>query len=348
MRRVALILCLLLPCLSGMAQQKHFEVAVNGSYMMTNNSSYWGNNAFGFGVDAAWWYRTTGDAWWMLRRQHPSFGIKVSYEHIPDGIAGDRFGIVGLLRGCFLPGVDWLEWNIGPGFSLYTKSAKITGDKTNVFISSALNCLIDFGLTAHLNERMTLGARLLHTSNGMLSRPNQGLNYIQLDVGVKFGDTEKLPLVECPDTSFRRHELGFTLSPGVAMTRYEPLDGYYPCYDLSLNYLYYVDPVVAFGVTADLWYSFVDNELKKRYNVEWPVPCYLSVMPTAEGFWGPVSIKAGMGANLLTSDLIGIKIYERVGVYYNWNRHYAGVAIHAHAGQIMFIEWSWGMRFAMC
>lgn len=348
MKRAVLSVFFSLLSLYGMAQQNHIEVALNSSYMMTNNSDYWDNNAFGFGIDAAWWHRTSGSEWWMLRRQYPSFGVKVSYEHIPDGIAGDRFGIVGLLRSRLLPGVEWLEWNVGPGFSLYTKPSKSTGNKDNVFISSALNCLIDFGLTAHVGECMTVGARLLHTSNGMLSRPNQGLNYIQLDLGVKFGKTEKVLRTEYPDTTFVRHEMGFTFSPGVAMTRYKPLDGYYPCYDLSLNYLYYVDPVVAVGATVDLWYNFVDNELKKRYHVEWPLPVYLSVMPTAEGFWGPVSIKIGMGANLLTSDLIGMKIYERVGAYYNWNRQYAGVAIHAHAGQITFIEWSWGMRFAVC
>ena len=345
MKRLALTMIMFLLCMICTAQQKHFEIAVNSSYMMTNNSSYWKYNTFGFGVDAAWWYRTTDDKWWMQRRQHPSYGIKMSYEHIPAGIAGDRIGIVGLIRAPFIPGVSWLEWNLGPGFSYYTKSAKKTGDKDNIFISSRLNCLIDLGLTAHINEGVTIGARLLHTSNGMLSRPNQGLNYFQMDVGLKLGETKKIPYQECLDTVFKREEIGFTFSSGLALTRYELLDDYYFCYDLSINYQHYIDPVVAVGVAVDLWYNFADNDLKPRYHVDWPVPVYLGLLPTIEGFWGPVSIQAGLGSDLLVSKLIKIRMYERVGAYYNWKRHYVGVALHAHAGQVAFIEWSWGMRF---
>lgn len=77
-----------------MAQRQHWEVALNSSYMMTNNSQYSRYNAIAFGADVAWWYTVTGNEWWMQRRHYPSFGIKVSYEHIPDGISGDRTGFV--------------------------------------------------------------------------------------------------------------------------------------------------------------------------------------------------------------------------------------------------------------
>ena len=70
-----------------------------------------------------------------------------------------------------------------------------------------------------------------------------------------------------------------------------------------------------------------------------------SAMAFAEFFWGPVSLKAGIGPNIVVSPQVTIPYYERLGVYYNFGNNYAGVAVNAHGGRVEFIEWTYGRRF---
>ena len=95
-----------------------WELSLNGSYMMTNNSRYSSNNSVAYGIEAAWLHRSFADDYWRVRRRHPSFGIRASYARIPDNIAGDRYGLVGLLR---RPLSDRFHYTIGFGLSAYTK-----------------------------------------------------------------------------------------------------------------------------------------------------------------------------------------------------------------------------------
>ena len=68
-------------------------------------------------------------------------------------------------------------------------------------------------------------------------------------------------------------------------------------------------------------------------------------MGVVELFWGPLSIKAGIGLVVAASNQVTIPIYESVGAYYNFGRNFVGVALNANAGRIEFIEWTYGRRF---
>ena len=344
MKRLALILLLAL-FIPVSAQNSHWEVGLNSGWMSPNGFSMLDYAAFGAGVDVAWLWQTPGNTYWMQWRRQPSFGLKGSFEYVPDGIAGSRIGLVGLLRA---PLWGRLDYNIGIGLSAFNRTRYIIHDQDNIFISSLLCCLIDIGFVYNIGERLQLSASFVHSSNGNLVRPNKGLNFMQLGFAARLGEGYKGPVTRegigyVP--FFNRHEVGFTLSPGGSMSRHTFQPGFFFDYDISLNYCYYIVPLISVGATVDLWYNGSHDWQREVYHDPYPVPMYVGMMGTIEGHWGALSIKAGVGPQLFVSSFVTIPIYERLGAYYNWGSNYVGVAVNAHAAKAEFIEWSYGRRF---
>ena len=129
------------------------------------------------------------------------------------------------------------------------------------------------------------------------------------------------------------------------MARDSLMDGYYPCYDLSIYFQQYKSSVFAFGGAVDLWFNGSDWNHIRRDESAYRIPLYLSGMGVMEFFWGPLSLKTGLGLVVVSSNQVTIPFYERVGVYYNTGRNFMGVALNAHGGRIEFIEWTFGWRF---
>lgn len=296
-------------------------------------------------MDVTWWSRGIDSSLWRCRRGYPSFGLKFSYAHIPNSVAGDRFGITGQLRQPLFRSDNW-EWSAGLGLSAYTRPRSITGDTNNIFIGSLINCLIDFGITYRPMDWYYVSVRVLHTSNGMLMWPNMGLNYLQLDFGTTLGQRypKRYPKEESSPKFYER-EFGIAFSQGTVMARDRDFEGYYFCYDLSFSYQRYSSPLFAYGGTVDLWYNFCDMRHLNREDGVYSIPLYVSAMAHMELFWGPVSLKVGMGPNIVVSPQVTIPFYERVGAYYNFGNNYVGVAVNAHGGRVEFIEWTYGRRF---
>lgn len=324
-------------------------MGLNGSYAAPNNFNMMEYAVGAASVDVAWLNRPTDPDYWRLQKHYPAFGFRGSFAYIPEAIYGHRIGMVAFVRA---PLWKWVDYSLGLGVSTYTKAQCFTGEEENIFISAAVSCLIDVGLDFRIGDDLLLNASLLHSSNGMLYRPNKGVNFLQLGVAVKLGnDYEKSfdwehsrELIDSvPD--FRRHEWGLSLSPGLVMSRRNSMDGYYACYDLTLYLQRYTNPLFAFGGALDLWFTGSDMHLLERHRNPYRIPCYLSAMAMAEFFWGDLSIKMGAGPVIVSSSFVDTPFYERVGAYYNFSRRYLGVALNAHGGRIEFIEWTVGFRF---
>lgn len=347
MRRIALILValLLFPVVGLRGQSSRWEVGLGLSYMTPNNFNMMEYSAMSVGGEIGWWHCFQGEEWWVARRKNPAFGIKASFAYIPTGISGHRIGLAGVIRAPLWKRIDY---HIGAGFSGYTRSSYFTHDEENIFISTLVSCLIDVGFDYCLTDRLSMSLALLHSSNGMLHRPNKGLNFLQLGLSYNLsGPGYRLQPASpepAPPEMESRHEVGMTFQGGVVESRDNRLDGHYPCYDLSFNYQYYIDPVVAVGGTLDLWYNGSHYKLARMLEESYTFPCYVSALGYIEGKWDRVSIKAGVGPVLVAPPRVKIRFYERVGVYYNMGRHYVGVSLHAHAGVIEFIEWGYGFR----
>lgn len=343
MKRVVVLTVLLCSGLL-MAQNGHWELGFRGSYVMHNFDD----------LSLVATGSADLDVTWLSSRQPRaagashlfSYGARASFSYMPVGVAGHRFGLVGIVRAPLIPRLDY---HLGVGISTFTRPQSLTHDPNNQYISSVLNCLIDVGFDYRVSQRLYLTAALTHSSNGLLYRPNMGLNFFQAGISYCLGgiDTCVLRGSSSAATLPARHEVGFTLSPGVVMSQKLWQDGYYFCYDLSLNYLYHLNSVFSFGATMDLWYNDSHTEQLQRLEVDYPTPVYVSAMPVFEGNWGPLSLRVGVGPVLIASPLVKIRYYERVGLYYNLGHHYIGAGINAHSGIIEFIEWSYGYRIPL-
>lgn len=343
--KTAVVLLFILAAGALRGQSSRWEATLAFSVMAPNNFNMVGYTAGAVSGELGWWYCFEGDDWWIARRKNPAFGIRGSFAYVPTGISGHRLGLAGVIRG---PLWRRLDYHLGAGFSMFTRSQYFTHDEENIFISTLLACLIDVGVDYCLSDRLTASFALLHSSNGMLHRPNKGLNFLQLGMtyrlaGPAYRLQQPSPMPEQPSMA-SRHELGLTLQGGVVASRDERLDGLHPCYDLSLNYQYYLDPLVAVGGTLDLWYNMTHYHLARMSGESYTFPCYLSALGYIEGFWDHISIKAGIGPVLVAPPRVKIRFYERVGAYYNFGHQYVGMALNAHAGVIEFIEWSYGVR----
>lgn len=330
----------------------HWQIGLNASYAMPNNFDMMEYSRGTFGFDVTWFSRQSGNEYWRLRKHYPAFGIRGSFAYIPNAIYGHRFGLAGIVQA---PLGRLLDYHLGLGLSSYTRPQSITHDPDNIFISSVVNCLIDVGFDLRLGERYLLSASLLHSSNGMLLFPNKGLNFLQVGAAVKLGNEYERTLDWqhsrlLIDSSYRMpptSEVSVAFSPGTVMSRDTTFPGYYFCYDLALTYQRYASPTFAYGATVDFWYNFVDHEQLQYERSSYTLPLYLSALGTMEFFWGPLSLKAGLGFSIVSSPQVSTPLYERVGAYYNLDRLFLGVGINAHGGRIEFIEWTLGYRFRL-
>ena len=341
---VAVLLCLL--PLAVRSQSSHVELTLSPEYMLTAYDFQSPDNIVCGSIEATWWSRVP-DADWKYAYPQPLFGVMADWSVSPHSICGYRFGLAGKMR---TPLTSWLDWDVGLGAAGFTKPANLPGDTNNVYITTPLTFLIGTSLSVRCSERLRLSLGLLHTSNGALRLPNRGLNYFQL--GLTYALTRptsvsSVPLTEPVENFLPYHALGFTLSPGLVAARHSSQQGLFLCYDLSLNYEYHHSPRVAYGATVDFWYNFSHREQVIWYHDDYTAPVYVSMLAFVEGFWGPLSIKAGMGPVLAASSRVGIPFYERVALYYNFGHNYVGIGINAHAGQAEFVEWSYGHRFRL-
>lgn len=334
-----IVTLLLLATTFTLSAQSPWEVSLGGEYMMTDYSYLSLHNTWGTGLQATCFpYVTDGYA----------YGLKLDFGLAPQSICGNRLGAAFLIR---TPVHRWLDVDLGLGLASYSKPSYVTGDPANLYISTPLVCLFDFGLVAPLDSRSHIAFRVLHSSNGNMRRPNRGLNYFRLEMGFNLDERPRgwkgYGLRTMGEGEGVKDEVNVMVAPSLSFSRHNLQHGLFFCYDLSLSYEYYVRPQLGVGGTVDLWYNFSHPWQLPRYHDPYTLPVYFSALVFAEHFWGPVSVRGGVGMVLAASTRVMVPYYERLAVYYNFGHNYAGIGINAHGGQAEFIEWSFGHRFPL-
>lgn len=333
MRRLAVILLLLPLALNA---QSRWEVSLGGEYTLTAYSFYSPHNTWGTGLQVTRW--------------NEPFGIKFDAGLTPQSICGNRLGAAFMIR---TPLAARLAADIGIGVASYSKPNYVTLNADNVYISTPVVCLFDLGLVARMDRGSFVAMRLLHSSNGNMRRPNRGLNYFRLEMGFPLAigysphTTRHRPLTIPHSPLAADHYLDLMVAPSLAVSRHNMQHGLFFCYDVALSYEYRLMPTLLCGGTVDLWYNFSHPWQLPRYHDTYTFPMYVSALAFFEHFWGPVSIKGGVGMVLAASTRVLVPVYERLGIYYNFGNNYAGIGINAHGGQAEFIEWSYGRRIPL-
>ena len=288
-------------------------------------------------------------------------GMKVNYAHIPNGIAGDRFNFSGFARTPLLriPSFNAadLSMEFGTGLGMYSKPLSFTGDLDNHYITTFLNCVIDFGLvyTQPVADKgaLVLGGKFIHNSNGFFAKPNMGLNYWEAQLGWQF-DSKPARAGEGRTLSFSEKYDARTggylaVAPGLNVPRSSSAHNgeFSPAYTVQLGWRYAYQKCRSIALSIDLAYNFSDDYDLRKAGEATPFPMFVALAATHETHWGPVSMRLGVGYHIIES-FEHQRIYERAGVFYNFytkdGRHqFAGVAIKAGLGRADFIEWTYGV-----
>jgi len=331
------------------AQPSHLALSTLGGKVIPTSGSPLAAGNFVVGLNACLlWQQADTTVYWQRFWCIPYLGIRTGFSHHVAGIAGDCLVFAGTLQ---TPVTHHLDWTISTGLSFYTLPYSRTHDPENSYIGSVANSLIDLGFLYNLpldgNITFFLSAKLVHSSNGYMYKPNHGLNSLQAEVGLRLGprrQTLRLPLA---DTTFRPYGCGFVMiAPSAVMSRYDPLDQitYYPAYTAQIGYLRHLHPCFAGGGTLDLSYNFSHTP----FAPEGQYPVYPAASLFADSQWGPLVLRLGVAHYLAYYPLNRTQYYERVALYCRIGPaqdRYAGVGMKVHGDHIDFIEWTYAIEF---
>lgn len=351
----------------GFAQPSHYSLSMTGGRVIPVNGSQYDGNSPTLGIDASlYWRQNDTLLYWTQFWREPFFGIRANYAQIYNSIAGNRVGLAGFIQG---PIYRHLDWVFSTGFSFYTNPYKVDPNPDNEFIGSHTNCLIDFGLSYQIplekENCLIIAAKVVHSSNGYLYKPNHGLNFLQMELGYRFASHAKGHYVippaawGIPDTVMHRHKeqplrwdayhkgrFFVSVAPGAVMSRNDPLDeiNYYFTYSLEMGYIRHFHPAFAFGGALDLSYNGSHRRLAPEG--EWPV--YPALTAFWDNNWGPLTLRIGLAHYLAYYPQNWEQYYERVGLFYRFGPQYnqhAGVAMKVHYDHVDFIEWTYAFEF---
>lgn len=374
---VCLLCCLLLPFLVSpvAAQSPSFSFSLMGGSALPNTPewSYVASPELGVGLELLWDKSHCVERLATLSPCDSFYhrymlGLRVDAAVPRNPIAGARFSASGVMVN---PLAAWgryssLSWFLEFGLACYTNPYLRTPNVLNEFIGSALNCHIGLGVQylLCLDTLRSLGfaLRFAHSSNGYLCRPNQGLNYLSLEVAYRFpllrGGAVPATLSRCDTCSWpgqslvgsptRRYSFFVSLAPGLVQDRGDINDRtYYFTYTCQFGALYRFSHRRALGGNIDLMYNFAYRALDIEANgpQSWPLSAGLCV--TYESAWSPLFIRLSLGTYLHRLGYHTYPFYERLGAYYRFGgslSQYVGVSMKAHYAHVDYIEWTYGIN----
>lgn len=241
------------------------------------------------------------------------------------------------------------------GLSAYSNPYPHSHNADNLFIGSWVNCHIGVGIryrhavdSTHL---LTLGFRLVHSSNAYLRKPNMGLNYLQAEVGfhIGAGTVRRTPTVT--DTVLPAATFFCSYAPGIVQQRGSVLDAPYRyAHSFLLGALHPFSHLRSLGGEVDLMYNYTHDLDAEDVGASKPFPLYLGFCVTYQRNWHPLFVRVSVGTDLIRSPYQIGKVYERISLNYRvtqWGglTPYVGVACKAYYGHIDYAEWTLGLEF---
>ena len=355
---IVLILSLLAASVA-VAQPSHYAVSLAGGKVIPiNGSRYEGfTPEAGIAVQALWQH--DDQHYWTRYWSQPMMGIHASYNHLYDGLVGDRIELAATTQG---PIWRNLSYCLFYGLSLYTNPYRRSHIEENGFIGSYLNCLLSAGVMYEVPLRsgsaLFADFRIVHSSNGNIYRPNHGLNLLQADVGYRFAVPRRGPMADTVATlvdgaawlltdrsEFRPSLRPFlSVAPSFVSSRTGEVSDHtlYFAYALQVGALRHFHPCWSYGANLDMMYNYSHD----RYRLHGEPRPYFGLSAFAESHWGRLTMRLGAGHYLDHYRQNWEQWYIRMGGYWNLTRHHRlGVAMKLHYDHIDFIEWTYMFEF---
>lgn len=348
-KRLCLILLMLIP-LVVCGQPSHYAVSItSGRIIPVNGSRYQGvTPTIGAAAQILWQQPSTD--YWQHFWHNPFFGIHCGFAHIEDDLVGERRELGGVV---LTPLTKHLFLDYKIGLSFYTDPYSRTHNEDNIFIGSYVNALLAvalrFNVTTKTGLHISLGAGIVHSSSGYLSKPNHGLNYLQSDLSFMWPSRSTAKALEQTKHSDTRADSSLfipairpylSVAPALVMSRNDAIDDnkYYFAYTLQGGAILHPHPCFSAGCNIDIMYNYAH----KSSALEGEAGVYFGASLFGEAHWGRFTLRAGAGRYLDYYPQNWEQWYLRGGAYWNiTSRQRIGAAMKLHYDHIDYIEWTY-------
>ncbi|MDX9846130.1 MAG: acyloxyacyl hydrolase [Tenuifilaceae bacterium] len=296
--------------------------------------------------------RGDGSRLWHSFYCNPKYGI--SYKLMDLGSQS----ILGYAH-CFFPFIEIpitqqsssfeIDFRAGAGIGYMRKVYNPQTNHQNSAISTHINAYIDLGLLARVrvakNTWVTGGAHLIHFSNGSLQKPNYGLNYTLVSLGLVYKKLE--PNLNKKGQYAYSQEKSRLLVTG-ATSRKEAVGIGGPRFWVASSQLEYSIPVVTplfrVGVSLDFMYDKSNSLILDNSNIHWDSDwetAKLGAAISTEFILEKTSLVLNFGGyyHNLSRSISNQWVYQRIALRYRFTqRLWAHIALKTHWNIADYLE----------
>lgn len=306
------------------------------------------------GVELDFESHTRGKKIWQQLYRHPAQGISVFYlKYDPAKPLGNSLSVVPYFSKRIIGGQHFsFNYRIGLGAAFVHKRFDEIENKENNMISSFVN----FAWYGQLSWRLKLskkiylegGGSILHHSNGCIKRPNNGINQLSANLGVRYF---------IRNDSSKKREFIEKYKPGhhVVVSATGGLKEHGVNYGLTgifqgmVYYEYSVFRKSALSGGLDFTYDSGKKreliEKEKNADPEFSDLTQVGFVVGHELLVNKVGVLLQYGFYLYDPAALDAKQYQRYSLRYYISRNiFASLAMKAHLGEADWMEWGIGVK----
>ena len=333
-----------------------------------NGLDFWNIHLYGFDFRVG--KQTFGKSEWSQRLRYPAYGLALRYGHWDNELLGDKLALFFFIDGNFLQ-KKWFafRYQFGAGLAYFTHPYDFETNPDNIVVGSRVTAHIDLNLSLAFRVtkqlELSLKGNFSHSSNGAIKFPNFGINDISANLGVRYHLQPMPDKIRTVDTcgkfipvnsfhitvvpTFRRSKKDYQAKPDDgSIDRYANNPTYFAGM-LQLGYYRQFHLCYRYGAGLDLMYN---SELRRHFTPE-EHPAEWKYMSCAayvsfEVLYNRFVLHTALAVYLYQNKIFYEPYYERVGfkiLLGKKKEHYVGACLKAHAGQVDYVEWTYGWDF---
>lgn len=295
-----------------------------------------------------------GEQIWHQYYRFPLIGLGAYYASLENPkVLGHVYAFYGFVNIPIIRRNNYsFNYEISSGAAYLDKPYDNTKNYYNVSIGSGLNFYFNFSfdLKIKLLKRLDLVNRInfKHFSNGAFKVPNQGINVISYNLGLRYGLTKNIPNYKKVDLQkfIKKNEIYAIISGGTKEIQ-PPEIRNYPTASLSLNLTRQISRQRKLGFGTDIFY---DESLRTEYSrkkIEYEnINLFRGgVFLSHELVFSKLSIVVQSGYYYYTKSRSDGIFYHRFGLrYFATNRMILNFALKSHFAKADFIEFGIGYK----
>ncbi|UZD23791.1 acyloxyacyl hydrolase [Algoriphagus halophytocola] len=338
--------------------QKFFEISYDQGPIIGNNKD-WADELIDrisyAAVDLRMGWRSPKSTVYNYVNRYPSYGIGFTsnlkyYSEIGRPMAIYGFGEFPFGKESYLKKLNFSYYaQVGLGFGMNPYDAE--SNALNGFVGTGMNIHVGVGFKGFYQLAETVGifasAGLKHYSNGSIKKPNSGINFVPIALGVrlKMGQEPFSPVAK-PEFPQKDYKGYWNIAAYAGAKSYEIGEKAYFRGGLGVNYLWDFSYKYKAGIGIDWFYGAGASERYPTEDVKFTDINSFAVVGSwewqlTERFYMPIAF--GVYLSKAHYNQEAAQYYERIGVRYRAkNNLFAGLQIKAHKAKADFFEFTFG------